>query len=367
MGGAGMTKVRSWVGLDVHAHATQASVIDADTGQLRRQRLSGPPAGVVDFLAGLPGPTRAVYEAGPTGYGLARASAQAGLDVRVCAPGLVPRRPADRVKTDARDADRLARLLMAGELSLVRVPGLAEEQLRDLVRAREDLRADLMRARHRLSKFCLRRELRYPGPHSAWTQPHLRWLEALRLDDAPSRAVHTDYLSAVQALLQRRGVLDQALAREAAQGPFAPALARLRAFRGIDTLSALGLLAEIGDFGRFAKPTQVGDYLGLVPAERSSGSTRRQGAITKAGPPHARRLLVEAAWHYRRTPRIGEALQRRQRGVDPRVCQVAWAAQLRLHRRWAHLRDERAKPGGQVAVACARELSTFLWEAATLP
>ena len=361
-----MSKVRSWVGLDAHAHRTQASVLDQETGELRRRRLEGPPAVALEFLIGLVAPVRAVYEAGPTGYGLARLAAAAGIDVRVCAPGLIPRKPTDRVKTDPRDADRLARLLAAGELGLVRVPSLEEEQLRDLVRAREDLRQDLMRARHRLSKFCLRRELRYPEPGGAWSVPHMRWLERLEFDDAPSRAVHADYLAAVQALLQRRTALDAALAHEAGEGPFAAPIARLRAFRGIDTLSAAGLVAEIGDFARFQKATQVGDYLGLVPSQHTSDTKRRQGSITKAGPPGARRLLVEAAWHYRHRPAVGALLSRRQRGVDPRVCQVAWRAQRRLYQRWMRLGAERGKPGGKVAVACARELSCFLWEAAMI-
>jgi transposase len=366
MGGAGVVKIRTWVGLDVHAHRCHVALVDAETGELRRRRLEGPPTSVLDVLIALPGPVRAVYEAGPTGFALARAGAERGVDVRVCAPGLTPRKPGDRVKTDAKDAERLARLLLAGELGFVRVPSVEEERLRDLVRAREDLRQDLMRARHRLSKFCLRRELRFPGPGGAWTRGHLRWLDGLRLPDAASRVVHADYLAAVQGLLQRRGVLEDALTREALEGTVAEPVARLRAFRGLDTLSAIGLVAEVGEFARFARPTQVGDYLGLVPSEHTSDAKRRQGAITTAGPSHARRLLVEAAWHYRHRPAIGEALERRQRGVDPRVCQVAWRAQRRLYARWQVLGQERGKPGGTVAVACARELSCFLWEAATL-
>lgn len=361
-----MAKVRSYVGLDVHAHSTQASVLDMATGELVRRRLAGPPDVAIGFLEQLTGPVSAVYEAGPTGFGLARLGAERRIDLRVCAPGLIPRVPAERVKTDARDADRLARLLAAGELVGVRVPSPAEEQLRDLVRAREDLRADLMRARHRLSKLLLRRGLRYPGPRGAWTQAHLAWIGALRPDDAPTRAVLADYRSGLEALLQRRTVLEAALDEAGRQEPFAGPLARLRCFRGLDTLSALGLVAEIGDFGRFAHARQVGDYLGLVPSERSSGASRRQGAITKAGPRHARRLLVEAAWHYRLAPRIGDDLRRRQQGVDPRVVQVAWRAQRRLHGRWAHLAHERRKPHNVVVVACARELTTFLWEAALI-
>lgn len=357
-------KIRTWVGLDVHAHRSHLAILDAETGELRRRRVEGPPSALVELLGAEAGPLRAVYEAGPTGFSLARLSAERGLDVRVCAPGLVPRRPTDRVKTDAKDAERLARLLAAGELAFVCVPTLAQEQLRDLVRAREDLREDLMRARHRLSKFCLRRELRFAG--GAWTLAHLRWLERLSFADAASRAVHTDYLTALQGLLQRRGALDEAIAHEAGREPFAEPIRRLRAFRGIDTLSATGLVAEVGPFDRFARPTQVGDFVGLTPSEHTSDQKRRQGAITKAGPGHARRLLVEAAWHYRHRPAIGYALSRRQAGLDPRVCQVSWRAQRRLSARWARLRGERAKPAGQVAVAVARELATFLWEAATI-
>lgn len=366
MGGADMLQVRSWVGLDVHAQRTVASVLDQQTGEIRRARIEGGSGSVVEFLEGLAGPVRGVYESGPTGYELKRLAEDRGLDVRVCAAGLIPRRPADRVKTDRRDADRLARLLAAGELSFSRVPSVVEEQLRDLVRAREDLREDLMRARHRLSKFLLRREVRYPGPGRAWTVPHALWLQALGFDDAASQAVFVDYTSAISALTQRRTALEVGLNDAAAHDQFAWVVERLRAFRGIDTLSAVGLVAEVGDFHRFPSPGRLAGFLGLVPSEHTSDTKRRQGAITKAGSKHARRLLVEAAWHYRHPPRIGLTLERRQRGVDPRVCDVAWRAQRRLHQRWVSLKDQRGKPPGVVAVACARELVGFIWEAATM-
>jgi transposase len=256
--------------------------------------------------------------------------------------------------------------LAAGELSFVRIPTPEEERLRDLVRAREDLRRDLTAARHRLSALLLRRGLRYPGPLGPWTVPHLAWLRRLRFDDAPTRVVHADDMAALEALLTRRSTLEQALGLEAEAGPFAAPVARYRCFRGLDTLSAAGLVAELGDLRRFARPGQVGDYLGLVPSERSSGETRRQGAITKAGPRHARRLLVEAAWHYRHQPAVRYALARRQRGADPRVVAVAFRAQERLYGRWQRLATERGKPGPLVAVACARALTTFLWEAAAI-
>jgi transposase len=281
-------------------------------------------------------------------------------------PGLVPKRPTDRVKTDRRDAVRLARLLAAGELSFARVPTEAEEAFRDVVRAREDVRGDLMRARHRLSKFLLRREVVYPGPGGAWTQAHLAWLARLTFDDTASTLTMTDYLAAVHALVQRRATLDAAIAELVPTSPCAATVPVLRCFRGIDTLSAAGLCADIGDFARFAHPKLLAGFLGITPSEHTSDDKRRQGAITKAGPSHARRLLVEAAHHYRRRPHVGVTLQRRQVGADPRVCDVAWRAQQRLYRQWQRLHGQRRKPSGVVTVACARELSAFLWEAATI-
>jgi transposase len=309
---------------------------------------------------------RAVYEAGPTGFGLARAAHERGIALEVIAPGSIPKGPTDRVKTDRRDAARLARLMAAGELRFAFVPSVADERFRDLTRAIEDVRGDLMRARHRLSKFLLRRDQRYHGPGRAWTAGHLRWLRGLRFDDACSHASFADYLAAIELLLGRRANLLAALEQVVPESSHAPVIARLRCFRGIDTLSAVGLAAEIGDFARFAKPSLLSGFLGIVPSERTSDQKRRQGAITKAGPSHARRLLVEAAHHYSRQPTVGAILARRQQGQDPRVVTIAWRAQLRLYQRWQHLREQRHKPAGVVAVACARELATFLWEAATL-
>jgi len=270
------------------------------------------------------------------------------------------------VKTDRRDAVRLARLLAAGELRFAFVPTVADERFRDLTRAIEAVRSDLMRARHRLSKFLLRRGERYPGPGGAWTIRHMNWLRRLSFDDPCSRASFADYLAAVELLLGRRASLLEALEQEVPASSHAEVIARLRCFRGIDTLSAAGLAAEVGDFARFPKPNLLSGFLGIVPSERSSDLKRRQGSITKAGPPHARRLLVEAAHHYRTRPLIGETLARRQQGQDPRVIAIAWRAQQRLYQRWQHLYAERRKPSGVVTIACARELAAFCWEAATL-
>jgi transposase len=354
------------VGLDVHANQTHAAMLDLHTGELVRKRIQGPPQSSLAYLAGLDPNLIAVYEAGPTGFELARAARERGIDLRVAAPGLIPRAAGDRVKTDARDAERLARLLAAGELSFVHVPSVEEECFRDLIRAREDVRGDLMRARHRLSKLLLRRGLRYPGPGKNWTREHRKWLAALRFEDAASRVAFADYLAAVSALEQRRDVLEAEIEQLWPDSPYAAAISRLRAFRGVDTLTAAGICAEVGDFHRFPKPNRLAGHLGIVPSERTSDEKRRQGAITKAGSKHARRLLVEAAHHYAHPPRIGEELRRRQRGQDPRVVEIAWRAQRRLHSRWRHLGAHRGKPSGKVAVACARELAAFMWEAATL-
>jgi transposase len=360
-----MNRSISLVGLDVHAAQTHAAVLDVRTGELRGVKLRMPPVEVVEFLAGLPGPVRAVYEAGPTGFGLARTATERGIEMRVVAAGKVPRASGDRVKTDRRDAERLVRLLAAGELRFAFVPSVADEQFRDVIRAIEDCRGDLMRARHRLSKLLLRRDLRWTGPGSPWTQRHMRWLRSLRFDDICSQATFVDYLSGVEMLLARRAALLAALEQVIPDSRHAETIAALRCFRGIDTLSAAGLCAEIGDWRRF-RPKQLSGFLGIVPSEHTSDLKRRQGSITKAGPVHARRLLVEASHHYRHQPAVGEDLARRQRGQDPRVIEIAWRAQRRLHQRWTVLRIQRHKPAGVVAIACARELAAFCWEAATL-
>lgn len=361
-----MLNDRTIVGLDVHGTATQAAALQFTTGELMFRRVNGPPNGIIGYLQGLPGRVLATYEAGPMGYGLARAAAEVGLDVRVCAPGSILRRGHERIKTDRRDAERLARLLAAGELSFVRVPSIEEEGFRDLARCREAARGDLMRARHRLGKLLLRRDIRFPGPGSNWTQAHWKWLNRLEFDDAPSRAVLADYVSGVRALEQRRSALDDAIEETWTESPWAHTIARLRCMRGINSTTAFGLCTEIGDFHRFKHPATLASYLGIVPSEYSSGEQTRRGPITKAGSPHARRLLVEAAHHYRHTPAIGIALARRQDGQDPRACEIAWRAQQRLHHQFKRLRTERGKPANIVTVALARELCAFTWEVGQL-
>ncbi|MBS0325819.1 MAG: IS110 family transposase [Proteobacteria bacterium] len=362
-----MSQPKSVVGLDVHATQTHACVLSPETGELSTRRLNGPPRlAVLDHLDELPRPLIAVYEAGPIGYGLARGAAERGLDVRVCAPGSIPRAPNDKIKTDRRDAGRLARLLLAGELSFVRVPTPEEEAFRDLARAREAVRVDLMRARHRLSKFLLRRELRWEGPRRTWTQLHWEWLRSIRFEDVASDAVLADYLNAVLQLEQRRTAAEARIEEHWASSPWAPTIAGLRCMKGINTLSALGLCSEAGDLRRFERPTALSAYFGLVPREYSSGDQFRRGPITKAGSSHARRLLVEAAQQYRHRPAVGELLKRRQKGADPRACEIAWRAQHRLYGRWRRLRLERGKPANTTVMAMARELGCFVWEVGQL-
>jgi transposase len=356
-----MTQVRSWAGLDVHAAKVLAVTVDAGTGELRSRTLSGRTGEVVEFCGSLPAPTRVAYEAGPTGFGLARALAAAGVGCVVAAPGKIERPAQDKVKTDRRDAERLVRLLMVGGLHPVRVPSTEEEALRDLVRAREDVRGDLMRARHRMSKLLPRHEIVFEGPGSNWTVRHREWLGRLELGELAAQSTLLDYLGAIDALIVRRETLESTIAELVPASPWAQTVARLRCLRGMDTLSAVGLCAEIGDWQRFERAGQLMSYVGLVPSEDSSGERRRQGSITKTGSRHARRLLVEGAWHYRRAPAKGLALKRRQAGQDPHILALSWKAQQRLHRTWRRLDAERGKRRTIVAVAVARELAGFCW------
>jgi len=354
-----MAKARTLVGLDVHAAKIVAAVLDAETGELQWFTLDGDVVQAAGLCAGLPRPVRATYEAGPTGYGLARELARREVACVVAAPSKIPRASGDRVKTDRRDAEHLVRLLLAGKLHAVRVPGPEEEALRDLVRAREAVRGDLMRARHRLSKLLLRHGMRFDdGP--AWTQRHRDWLAHVKLGWPAAQATMLDAQGAIDALMHRRDQLEREIVALLPASPWTVQIGRLRCLRGIDTLTAVGLCAEIGDFERFARAEQLMNYVGLVPSESTTGQQRRLGAITKTGSGHARRLLVEAAWHYRPQPRIGKALAERQDGQPAEAVAVAWSAQRRLHRTWTRL-EARAKRRTIIAVAAARELAGFCW------
>jgi transposase len=305
---------------------------------------------------------RCCYEAGPTGFGLYRHLVECAIDCVVVAPGLVPQRPGDRIKTDLRDARRLARLLAGGLLEPIHVPSPELEAARDLVRAREDARLDRMRDRHQLSKFCLRHDRRLPG--LSWGVARRKWLSEQRFVFAAEQLAFDSYLHALDLVDARIEQLERAIRETAEQGSWRELVARLRCLRGIDTLTALGIVAEIDDFGRFHSAEEFMAFVGLVPSEHSSGERRRQGSITKVGNSHVRRLLVESACHARRRPKVGYELARRQRGQDAIVLERAWRCQQRLYQRWQQMAS-RGKPQQKIVVACARELAGFVWAIAT--
>jgi len=348
--------------LDVHARKTVAGVLDALSGELRSLRAPTLPAETVEWLRQFPAPVRVAYEAGPTGYVLARACAAAGIGCTVAAPSKIPRAAGDRVKTDRRDAERLARLLRLGELVAVRVPEPHEEAARDLVRAREDARGELMRARHRLSKLLLRHGSVYDA--SAWTLAHDAWLRRQQFDARSLALAFDESYAAVLQAKTRRDTLDEAIAELAAEPPFAEAVGRLCCLRGVSTLTAFALTVELGDWTRF-RPQALGPFLGLTPSEHSTGEQRRLGGITKTGNSHARRLLVEAAWQQRRPLRESATLTRRRLGQPAAVRAQADRSARRLHQRW-HALERRGKRRTIVAVAVARELTGHCWALATM-
>ena len=267
-----------WVGLDVHARESTFAVFDQDSGEVITKRVVGRPHELLPWLRGIERPARMVYEAGPTGYGLARRARAEGIELGVCAPSKTERPPQDRIKTDKRDAIHLARLLAAGELVLVTIPSVEREQLRDLVRCREDIRHDLARARHRIGGFLLRREIYYEEAAGAWTRKHRAWLTSVRFTDHASQATLADYLHAHDVLIARRDQVEADLAKLALTAPCAGTVARLRCLRGVDTLTALGLCTEIGEWERFDHPDQLSAYLGIVPSEHTTGRQRRLGS-----------------------------------------------------------------------------------------
>src|SRR5215217_4444937 len=348
------------VGLDVHARSIRLAAVRADA-LLEERTLPYDEEAVERLLRRWPG-ARCCYEAGPTGFGLCRHLVDRGIECQVVAPGLVPQRPGDRVKTDPRDARKLARLLAGGLLEPIHVPSPQLEAARDLMRAREDARLDRMRDRHRLSKFCLRHGRRLPT--SSWTVARRTWLAEQRFEFAARQQTFDTYVHAVDLVDARIQQLERSIRETAEQEPWRALVARLRCLRGIDTLTALAIVTEIGDFARFKTAEELMAFVGLVPSERSSGEQRRQGSITKVGNAHVRRLLVESAWHARRRPTVGYELARRQRGQDAVVIERAWRCQQRLHSRWQRMAG-RGKPQQKIVVACARELAGFVWAIAT--
>jgi len=303
----------------------------------------------------------ACYEAGPCGYALQRQLAKEGVRCDVVAPSLIPVKPGDRIKTDRRDAKKLAEMLRAELLTVVRPPTEKEEAVRDLCRCREDAKHDETRARNRLMKFLLRHGRIYSDGRS-WTQRYEKWLNSQRFDDLVEQAVFDEYLLVVRQREERVTAIEEKLAQIAGQDPYREPVAHLRCFRGVDTVTAMTIVAELHDVRRFKSPRDLMAYLGLVPSEHTSADKHRRGGITKAGNSHVRRVLVETSWQYRHKPAVGAALRARRRGQSPRVIGVADRAMSRLNRRYWAL-TMRGKPHNVATIAVTRELVGFIWSA----
>ncbi|HEU0129122.1 MAG TPA: IS110 family transposase [Pseudonocardiaceae bacterium] len=359
-----MERNRTFVGLDVHAWSVTGHGVDAVTGECWQRRLTPDVNDVLRWVLGMPQPVKVTYEAGPTGFGLYRHLIGHGVSCEVAAPSKVARPSGDRVKTDARDAELLARHLMLGQIVAVTVPTVAQEAARDLVRAREDVRGDLMRARHRVSKLLLRQGIMWTGGQ-AWTGRHDVWLRSQRFDHPGRQLAFESAYETMVLTVQRRDRLDQAITAMAENSEHTDLVHRLGCLRGISTLTGFGLAVEIGDWHRFTG-NSIGAFLGLVPSEYSSGQSRSQGSITKTGNGHARRLLIEAAWHHRKTYRNpGQVMLRRWKVAPAAARARGHQGNRRLHDRWQAFTARHKKP--VVAnVAIARELAGRAWSLAVM-
>ena len=359
-----MHEVTTYVGIDAHKKDLFVAMLIGTATTPVTWQLANESGAVRRMVRKLereaPGPVQVFYEAGPCGYALQRQMRTARVACDVIAPALMPRKPGERVKTNRRDARKLAELGRAGLLTVVQPPTPADEAVRDLARARDDAREDLQRCRHRLGKLLLRRGLHYAGRH--WTQAHRRWVDRLTWTHAAERAVVDDYRLAIDHTEARLLELDARLAEIAGQAPYREPVGWLRCFRGIDTLTAMLMLAELHDFHRFGSARALMAFLGLVPGEHSSGEKHHRGRITKMGNALVRRILVEASWHYQHRPGVGRALKARRAGQPVRVIAIADKAQQRLCRRFRRMLADH-KPAPKVAVAVARELAGFIWAA----
>ncbi|WP_026688301.1 IS110 family transposase [Alteribacter aurantiacus] len=309
---------------------------------------------------GDPHTLRMCYEAGPTGYSLQRLLQSLDIQCEVIAPSLIPQKPGERIKTDRRDSIRLAQLYRAGELTPVYIPNSDDEALRDLVRAREDAKEDELRAKHRLSKFLLRNDIKPPKGVNKWTKKYRDWLDKLTFERSSLRVVFQEYYHQIKELEQRILRYEEEVKVQANEGVHAPMIQSLQALRGIALITATSLVAEVGSFRRFPTAGHFMSYVGLIPSEYSSGDRRQQGEITKTGNRHVRRLLVESAWSYRYKPAVKGELKKRQNGLSPAIQGISWKAQNRLHNKYFRLLS-RGKESGKAITAVARELAGFIW------
>ncbi|MGA8255938.1 MAG: IS110 family transposase [Nocardioides sp.] len=350
----------------MHARSVAAAAIDGVTGELFQAKLTPSHEHIRSWLGDLPGPVAVAYEAGPTGFGLYRHLSAVGVRCEVVAPSKLQKPAGDRVKTDAKDAIHLARLLRLDEITSVSIPSIEQEAARDLVRAREDCRGDLMRARHRLSKLLLRHGIVYNGGN-AWTGKHDIWLRTEALAELSTPATRLTFDSDYDTMLStkaRRDRLDIAIEEMAANSEFTPLVRRLGCLRGVGTLTGFALAVELGDWHRFTGNT-IGAFVGLVPSEHSSGQSRSQGSLTKTGNAHARRLLVEAAWHHRPRYTIGKTMRARWDLAPAAARARGDEGNRRLHQRWVRF-IERRKRGTVADVAIARELAGWCWSLAVM-
>ncbi|MAT49725.1 MAG: IS110 family transposase [Porticoccaceae bacterium] len=359
-----MSQFSKFVGLDAHKETLAVAIADHDGSKPRFYgEIPNTPDAVKKLLALVSPHGEAVsfcYEAGPCGYGLYRQITSAGHVCDVVAPSLIPTKPGDRVKTDRRDAENLARLHRAGELTGVWVPDDEQEAMRDLTRAREDIKHLERQAKQRLNAFLLRHGFGYDGTTSKWTRAHWRWMERIKLPHRVQQLVFQAYIDSVRQQQQRVADLEQAMEKALAGWKLAPVVEGLMALRGCRLVSAMTVVAELGDLTRFDDPRQLMKYLGLVPSEHSSGAKVQRGGITKTGNGHVRRVLVESAWTYRFPARKTALLQRRAERTLPAVQAIAWRAQKRLCGRYQAL-SARGLQKNKVCVAVARELSGFMW------
>ncbi len=350
-----------YLGLDVHKATIAVAIADQTGPPTLYGTIANDPSAVRKLVAqlGRSAGLVAAYEAGPTGYALHRQLLGLGVECQVVAPALIPKRPGDRVKTDGRDALTLARLLRTGDLTPVWVPGEDEEALRDLVRARYDAKADVLRAKHRLSKFLLRRGIQGPAGIKAWSVRYHAWLNQLTLPQPAAQVVFEDYRATLRAAIERIQRLEKELHRCAEASPQIGAIAALQVLRGIGPLSAVTIVAEVGDLRRFPNAPAFMSFTGLTSSEYSSGNSQRRGGITHAGNAYIRHVLVQAAHNARHAPAV--SWQRRQRlaGLPPDLIEIGWKAQLRLHTRYRHLAARLGRPKAITAVA--RELAGFVW------
>lgn len=351
-----------FVGLDVHRDSIAIAV--AKPGGQPAESLATIPNEFTALLKRLQrlGPVESIrccYEAGPTGFGLARRLIKAGIACDVIAPSLIPVQPGARVKTDRRDARNLAHYLRSGNLTPIHVPDTITEAIRDLERSRDDAKCAERTARQHLSKFLLRHERWFTG-RTTWGPAHLAWVAKQAFDQPAQQDVLDDYREAVEMATTRVARLTLKLAERVATWEKAPLVTAFQALRGVEMVSAVTLVAEIGDFRRFACASELMAFVGLVPSEHSSGGSRRQGRITRTGNTHVRRILIEAAWHYRRRPRMSKLIRQRNDRVSGPVRVIAWKAQHRLHKRLSRLK-EKGKPTTQAVTAVARELAGFIW------